>query len=194
MSGATDVRDAAVQPGSPSTESVGAVIERLMRRVPDFPRPGVEFIDLTTVFADRAGFAAVVEGLTAGYQPGEIDIVAGLDARGFLLAAAVALRLDTGVLAIRKAGKLPPPVHACSYQLEYGDATLEIPAEGLDLQGARVLVVDDVLATGGTLGAAIDLLERCGSEVKELSVVLEVPGLGGRDKLAGTPLTTLTVA
>ena len=110
------------------------------------------------------------------------------------LAAAVALRLDTGVLAIRKAGKLPPPVHSCSYRLEYGDATLEIPAEGLELEGARVLVVDDVLATGGTLGAAIDLLERCGAEVMELSVVLEVPGLGGRDKLAGTPLTTLVVA
>lgn len=170
------------------------VVERLMRRVDDFPRPGVGFCDLTPVLADRDGFGAVVEGLTAGHEIGDIDLVAGLDARGFLLAAAVAVRLETGVLAIRKAGKLPPPVRSCAYELEYGEACLELPAEGLELSGRRVLVVDDVLATGGTLGAALSLLGDCGAEVTAVSVVLEVPGLGGRDRLSGTPLTCLTVA
>lgn len=173
---------------------ISASVERLMRRVEDFPSEGVQFCDLTPVLADPDGFDAVVTGLVAGHEIGTIDYVAGLDARGFLLAGAVAIRLHTGVLAIRKAGKLPPPVHSRSYELEYGAATLELPADGLDLRGKRVLVVDDVLATGGTLGAAVGLLDDCGAIVSGLSVVLEVPGLGGRDRLAGTPLTCLTVA
>lgn len=171
-----------------------AAVERLMRRVEDFPAAGVQFCDLTPVLADPDGFDAVVAGLVAGHEIGSVDYVAGLDARGFLLAGAVAVQLHTGVLAIRKAGKLPPPVHSRSYELEYGAATLELPADGLDLRGKRVLVVDDVLATGGTLGAAVGLLDDCGAVVAGLSVVLEVPGLGGRDRLAGTPLTCLTVA
>lgn len=174
--------------------TISSAVERLMRRVQDFPSEGVEFCDLTPVLADPEGFGAVVEGLSAGLVPGEVDYVAGLDARGFLLAGAVAMRLHTGVLAVRKSGKLPPPVHSRSYELEYGAATLELPADGLDLTGSRVLVVDDVLATGGTLGAAVGLLEDCGATVAGLSVVLEIPGLGGRDRLTGTPLTCLTVA
>lgn len=173
---------------------ISSAVERLMRRVQDFPSAGVEFCDLTPVLADPDGFDAVVTGLATGHEPGSVDFVAGLDARGFLLAGAVAMRLHTGVLAIRKAGKLPPPVHSRSYELEYGAATLELPADGLDLSGRRVLVVDDVLATGGTLGAAVGLLGDCGAHVAGLSVVLEVPGLGGRDRLTGTPLTCLTVA
>lgn len=174
--------------------AISSVVERLMRRVDDFPSSGVQFCDLTPVLADPEGFDAVVRGLAAGHEVGSIDYVAGLDARGFLLAGAVAVRLHTGVLAIRKAGKLPPPVHSRSYELEYGAATLELPADGLDLSGKRVLVVDDVLATGGTLGAAVGLLDDCGAIVAGLSVVLEVPGLGGRDRLADTSLTCLTVA
>ena len=173
---------------------ISAAVEKLMRRVEDFPSSGVQFCDLTPVLADPHGFNAVIKGLVAGHKVGAIDYVAGLDARGFLLAGAVAVSLHTGVLAIRKAGKLPPPVHSRSYELEYGAATLELPADGLDLRGKRVLVVDDVLATGGTLGAAVGLLDDCGAIVAGLSVVLEVPGLGGRDRLAGTPLTCLTVA
>lgn len=174
--------------------AISSAVERLMRRVEDFPSTGVQFCDLTPVLADPGGFDAVVRGLAAGHEVGSIDYVAGLDARGFLLAGAVAVRLHTGVLAIRKAGKLPPPVHSRSYELEYGAATLELPADGLDLSGKRVLVVDDVLATGGTLSAAVGLLDDCGAIVAGLSVVLEVPGLGGRDRLADTSLTCLTVA
>ncbi len=174
--------------------AIESAIERLMRRVEDFPAAGVQFCDLTPVLADPQGFAAVIKGLTAGHEIGDVDYVAGLDARGFLLAGAVAMNLGTGVLAVRKAGKLPPPVHSRSYELEYGAATLELPADGLDLTGKRVLVVDDVLATGGTLSAAVGLLVDCGAIVSGLSVVLEVPGLGGRDRLAGTSLTCLTVA
>lgn len=176
------------------TPAITGAVERLMRRVEDFPTAGVQFCDLTPVLADPEGFDAVVDGLMAGHEIGSIDYVAGLDARGFLLAGAVAVRLHTGVLAIRKAGKLPPPVHSRSYELEYGAATLELPADGLELRGKRVLVVDDVLATGGTLGAAVGLLNDCGAVVAGLSVILEVPGLGGRDRLSGTALTCLTVA
>jgi len=179
---------------TPVPTALSRAVERLMRRVEDFPSAGVQFCDLTPVLADADGFDAVIRGLSTGHEAGTIDYVAGLDARGFLLAGAVAVRLHTGVLAIRKAGKLPPPVHSRSYELEYGAATLELPADGLDLRGKRVLVVDDVLATGGTLTAAVGLLEDCGAIVAGLSVVLEVPGLGGRDRLAGTPLTCLTVA
>lgn len=163
--------------------AANALIERHARRVADFPQPGVEFIDLTPVMADAEAFAAVIDAL--GGKWSDIDLVAGLDARGFLLGAAVAMRLGTGVLAVRKAGKLPPPVSSRTYELEYGEATLEIPAEGVELAGKRVLVVDDVLATGGTVAASVALLEEMGAEVAGISVVLEVPGLGGRDKLVG---------
>lgn len=166
------------------------LVERHARRVRDFPEPGVEFIDLTPVLADVEAFGAVIDALGSDWD--DIDLVAGLDARGFLLGAAVARELGLGVLAIRKAGKLPPPVHSRTYSLEYGESTLEIPAEGVDLRGRRVLIVDDVLATGGTVNASIALLAECGAETAGVSVVLEVPGLGGRDKLGGTTVRSLS--
>jgi adenine phosphoribosyltransferase len=122
------------------------------------------------------------------------DLVAGIDSRGFLVAAAVATRLGTGVLAIRKSGKLPPPVHAEQYDLEYGTATLEIPADGIELPGRSVVIIDDVLATGGSIGAAARLLERAGAEVPAAVVVVELTALGGREALAPLPVHSLSRA
>jgi adenine phosphoribosyltransferase len=168
------------------------VIASLTRNVADFPKPGVQFKDLTPLFADRNGMAAVTDAL-ADVASGA-DLVAGIDSRGFLVAAAVASRLGTGVLAIRKGGKLPPPVHAEQYDLEYGTATLEIPADGIDLCGRSVVIIDDVLATGGTLAAAARLLERAGADVPGAAVVVELTALGGRQAIAPLPVHSLSRA
>lgn len=168
---------------------VAELIASLTRQVPDFPSPGILFKDLTPLFADAAGLAAVTDAL-AEVASGA-DLVAGLDARGFLVAAAVAARLGTGVLAIRKGGKLPPPVYGESYRLEYGTATVEIPADGVQVAGRRIVLIDDVLATGGTLGAAHRLLERSGAIVPVAAVVLELAALDGRAALAPLPVHSL---
>jgi adenine phosphoribosyltransferase len=158
------------------------IIASLTREVADFPEPGVQFKDLTPLFADRAGLAAVTEALAA--ISSGVDLVAGIDSRGFLVAAAVADRLRTGVLAIRKGGKLPPPVRTVEYDLEYGSATLEIPADGIELRDRSVMIIDDVLATGGTLSAAARLLEQVGAQAAGAAVVLELTALGGRETVA----------
>ncbi len=174
------------------TTPVADLIASLTRYVADFPKPGVQFKDLTPLFADRDGLAAVTDAL-ADIASGA-DLVAGVDSRGFLVAGAVADRLGTGVLAIRKGGKLPPPVHAEQYDLEYGSAILEIPADGIDLRGRNVVVVDDVLATGGTLAAAARLLERGGAHVIAAAVVLELSALSGREAVAPLPVHSLSRA
>lgn len=171
------------------SESATDVIAGLIREVSDFPEPGVQFKDLTPVLADKRGLAAVTEGL-AEIADGA-DLVAGIDARGFLLGGAVAHRLGIGVLAVRKGGKLPPPVHRQTYSLEYGTATLEIPAEGIDLRGLRVVIIDDVLATGGTVIAARELLVASGAIVSAAAVVLELAALRGRDKIAPLAVSSL---
>jgi len=158
--------------------------------VADFPKPGVQFKDLTPVFADATAMTAIT-GALAEIASGS-DLVAGIEARGFLLAAAVADRLQTGVLAIRKAGKLPPPVHAERYDLEYGSATLEIPADGMDLHGRNITIIDDVLASGGTLAAAARLLERAGANVTAAAVVFELGALRGREMVAPLVVHSLT--
>ncbi|RMI30600.1 adenine phosphoribosyltransferase [Nocardia stercoris] len=160
------------------TAKAAEAVQNLTRWRDDFPTPGVRFADLTPVFADAAGFQAVIECL--GAVAPRADLVAGVDARGFLLGAGVAAALGTGVLAVRKAGKLPPPVRSREYTLEYGTASLEIPADGIELAGRRVLLIDDVLATGGTLAAAAELLTEAGAEVVAAAVVLELEALGGR--------------
>ena len=169
--------------------SVGELIASLTREVADFPTAGVHFKDLTPLFADRRGLAAVTDAL-ADVASGA-DLIAGIDARGFLVGAAIATRLGTGMLAIRKGGKLPPPVRAEQYELEYGTATLEIPADGVELAGRNVVVVDDVLATGGTVAAARRLLEHGGARVMAAAVVLELTALGGRDRVAPLPVHSL---
>ncbi|MEL4152793.1 adenine phosphoribosyltransferase [Corynebacterium bovis] len=170
---------------STATEALTA----LTRVVPDFPSPGVTFADLTPVLADPDGFRVVVDDLAAAVGECAPDLVAGLDARGFLVGSAVARALGTGILAVRKAGKLPPPVHHEEYALEYGTAALQIPASGVPLEGRRIVLVDDVLATGGTMAASRAVLERAGAVVCGLAVVLEVPGLGGRDRFPDLPLS-----
>ncbi|WP_328355133.1 adenine phosphoribosyltransferase [Mycobacterium sp. NBC_00419] len=177
------------EPGGRRQTSVADVIAGLTREVPDFPEPGIQFKDLTPVLADTHGFA-VVTGALAEIADGA-DLVAGIDARGFLLGGAVAHRLGIGVLAIRKGGKLPPPVHSRTYDLEYGTATLEIPAEGIELTGRRIVIIDDVLATGGTIAAARDLLIAGGADVPVAAVVLELAALGGREKVAPLPVRSL---
>jgi adenine phosphoribosyltransferase len=168
---------------------IAKLVESLMREVPDFPEPGIQFKDLTPLLADAHGLAKVTDALAETAQGA--DLVAGIDARGFLLGAAVALRLGTGVLAVRKGGKLPPPVHSETYQLEYGSATLELPADGIDLAGRTVVIIDDVLATGGTMAATERLLAHCGANVSCAAVVLELTALNGRDVLEPLPVTSL---
>lgn len=161
----------------------------LIRLVPDFPTEGVLFEDLTPVLAHPEGFRLIVDEVAEACGGFGADVIGGLDARGFLIGSAVAYRMGLGVLAVRKKGKLPPPVHTEEYDLEYGTAALEIPASGLeDLHGKRVVLVDDVLATGGTMSAARKLLEHCGAKVTGLCAVLEVPNLGGRERLSDLPL------
>lgn len=172
-----------------SGDPVADLIASLTREVADFPTAGVEFKDLTPLFADRRGLAAVIDALAA--VASGADLIAGIDARGFLIGGALANRLGTGVLAVRKGGKLPPPVRAEQYQLEYGTARLEIPAEGIELAGRSVVVVDDVLGTGGTVAAAHKLLEQAGAVVTTAAVVLELTVLGGRELLAPLPVHSL---
>jgi adenine phosphoribosyltransferase len=170
-------------------QDVSALIASLTREVPDFPEPGIQFKDLTPVLADAHGLDAVSQAL-AHIAKGA-DLVAGVDARGFLLGGAVAIKLGIGVLAVRKGGKLPPPVHSETYTLEYGTATLEVPAEGIELAGRSIMIIDDVLATGGTVAATAQLLRHAGADVAGAAVVLELAALGGRDVLKPLPVTSL---
>ena len=164
------------------------LITSLVRDVPDYPQPGVVFKDITPLLADGPGFAAVVEGLAATYGP--VDKVAGIEARGFILAAPVACRLGAGFVPIRKQGKLPGATFAQEYELEYGTATIEVLTDAFE-PSERVLVIDDVLATGGTARATADLIQRTGAEVAGLAVLLELSFLNGRAKLPGLPVTSL---
>lgn len=156
----------------------------LVRDVPDYPTPGIVFKDLTPLLADAEGFRQSVDAIAAHHRPGTVDAVVGIEARGFLLAAPVAYLLGAGVVPVRKPGKLPGPVHGRSYDLEYGSNTLELHRDGLD-PDARVLVIDDVLATGGTAAAAVHLVEQCGGTVVAVAVLLELTFLHGRAALPG---------
>ena len=176
------------------TSSAGAgdeltrFITGLVRDVPDYPQVGVVFKDITPLLADGQAFAAVVDALAVTYGP--VDKVAGIEARGFILAAPVAWRLGAGFVPIRKKGKLPGATYAQDYDLEYGTATVEVLTDAF-APGERVLVIDDVLATGGTARATADLVQRAGAQVSGLAVLLELAFLNGRAKLAGLPVSAL---
>ncbi|GAA1911708.1 adenine phosphoribosyltransferase [Marmoricola bigeumensis] len=183
-----------VPPHELSPQELHDRIDQLIRDVEDFPKPGIVFKDISPLLADHDGFTAVVNGLAAAAldEAGEprVDKVLGIEARGFILAAPVALRLRTGFVPVRKAGKLPGPTHAVSYALEYGEATLEMHQDAIE-PGDKVLVVDDVLATGGTVNATKELVEACGGEVIAVAVLMDLSFLPGREALGETPLHSL---
>ncbi len=156
-----------------------------IRHVPDFPKPGILFYDITTLLADPAGFRETIDALAAPYAGQGVDRVVGIESRGFILAAAVADRLGAGFVPIRKPGKLPSATLGESYALEYGTDSLEIHDDALG-PGHRVLIIDDVLATGGTARAAVNLVQRLGSTLHAAAFLIELDFLKGRDKLAGT--------
>ncbi|WDZ82281.1 adenine phosphoribosyltransferase [Micromonospora cathayae] len=173
-----------------SGPAVAELVAGRVLDVPDFPKPGIVFKDLMPLFADGDVFREVIDGIVAHHGRENFDVVAGIEARGFVVAAAIAYATGVGVVPVRKAGKLPRATHTASYALEYGEATLEVHQDAFTA-GHRVLVVDDVLATGGTAEATLDLVERAGGTVAGFTVLLELGFLGGRAKLAPRPVHAL---
>lgn len=169
-----------------------ALLRARLRAVPDYPLPGVLFQDIGPLLADHVAFAGAVDAIVTHQGRGTVHKVVGIEARGFVLAAPVAYHAGAGFVAVRKAGKLPGATLETTYDLEYGTATLQVQADAF-ARGDKVLVVDDVLATGGTVEAAIDLVQRTGAEVVGVCVLVEISALGGRRRLAGHPVHTLLV-
>ncbi|MFI5353036.1 MAG: adenine phosphoribosyltransferase [Candidatus Binatales bacterium] len=157
-------------------------LKRLIRDIPDFPKPGILFRDITPLIANPRGLAAIVDQIAAPYL-GSVDVVLGIESRGFIIGAPVAYRLGVGLTIARKQGKLPSETVSQSYDLEYGTAALEVHRDGLP-DGGRVLIVDDLLATGGTAAAAAHLVHRLGGSVLGCAFVIELAGLGGRARIA----------
>lgn len=167
-----------------------ADIEKAIRNVPDFPKPGIQFKDITPVLADARLFNGAIALLTEPFQPGEVDAVVGIDARGFIFAAAAAVQLQAGFVPIRKKGKLPYSTHEQDYALEYGVSTVAVHTDALK-PGARVILIDDLLATGGTAEAAAALVRKLGATILEFSFLIELGFLNGREKLKGFPIRSL---
>ena len=172
------------------------LISARVRDIPDYPQPGIVFKDITPLLADGSAFAAVVAALAAWHGEGReggrgrVSKVAGIEARGFIFAAPVALSLGAGFVPVRKQGKLPAATYAATYQLEYGTATIEVHTDAFE-PGDRVLIVDDVLATGGTAAATASLVRRAGAEVAAITVLLELGFLDGRSRLSGLDVRSL---
>ncbi|TDD86355.1 adenine phosphoribosyltransferase [Actinomadura darangshiensis] len=169
---------------------LGKLIQERIRDIPDYPKPGVVFKDITPLLADHVAFAGVVDAIVNHYGRGTIDKIVGIEARGFIMAAPVAYHFGAGFVPVRKKGKLPAATNAETYDLEYGSETIEIHLDAFD-PGDRVLIVDDVLATGGTARAAAELVRRGGGEVVGLSVLLELSFLHGRGKLGNLDVHSL---
>jgi adenine phosphoribosyltransferase len=173
----------------PSTVTT-AEIEKAIRNVPDFPQPGIQFKDITPVLADARLFAGAMDLVTQKYAPGSVDAVVGIDARGFIFAAAAAIKLNAGFVPVRKKGKLPFKTYEQDYALEYGHATVAMHIDALK-PGARVLLVDDLLATGGTSAAAVSLVQKLGGNILEAVFLIELKFLNGREKLSGIPVRSI---
>jgi adenine phosphoribosyltransferase len=161
-----------------------------IRHVPDFPKAGILFYDITTLLQDREGFRTAIDAVSSPFVGRGIDVVVGIESRGFIFGSAVADRLGAGFAPVRKPGKLPSTTVRASYDLEYGSDALEIHDDAVR-EGQRVLIVDDLLATGGTARATVDLVGRLGGQVHALAFLIELVGLNGRGKLAGQTLHTV---
>ena len=168
----------------------GIDLKRYIRDIPDFPKPGILFRDITPLLQHGPAFRHAVQTLAARHQGEPPDAVVAIESRGLIVGAALALELGVGVVPVRKKGKLPHQTYQATYSLEYGEDTLEMHQDGLK-SGARVLIVDDLLATGGTMDATIRLVERCGGRIIELAFLIELKALGGRDRLAPHPVIAL---
>lgn len=155
-----------------------------IRTIPDFPVPGIQFRDITTLFNDATGFRLAIDGMANPYTAEPLDVVVGMDARGFILGGAVAYKLGLPFVPIRKAGKLPGKTEKIAYTLEYGEAEMEIHDDAIHA-GSKVLLVDDLLATGGTAEAGVKLVEKLGGEIAAATFIIDLPDLGGSKKLRG---------
>jgi adenine phosphoribosyltransferase len=165
-------------------------LKQLIRTVPDFPKPGILFYDITTLLKEPAGFAQLIDAFAAHYIGKDIDVVLGTEARGFIFAPAIAYRLNAGFVPVRKPKKLPAETVKVSYDLEYGSDSLEIHRDAIQ-RGQRVLLVDDLLATGGTMAATVQLVEQLGGEIAGIAFAIELDFLKGRNKLAGYDVFSL---
>lgn len=167
-------------------------LKSLIRTVPDFPQPGVQFRDITTLLRDRLGFRYAIDTFAQKFLAADLmpDYVVGIESRGFLFAPSLAYQLNAGFVPVRKPGKLPAAVHQIEYELEYGTDKLELHQDALP-QGAKVIIVDDLIATGGTAKATAELLEKIGCEILGFGFIIELQDLGGRSRLPDKPIVTL---
>ncbi len=165
-------------------------LKRFIREVPDFPKQGILFYDITTLLKEKVGMAKLIDALSEYYLDKQVDVVAGIEARGFIFGPALAYRLNAGFVPVRKPGKLPAETARWTYELEYGNDTLEIHRDAVQ-PGQRVVIVDDLLATGGTAQATVKLIESLGGKVSSLAFVVELDFLKGRDKLRGYDVLSL---
>jgi adenine phosphoribosyltransferase len=165
-------------------------LKKLIREVPDFPKQGILFYDITTLLKDKLGFATLIDALSEHYLNKDIDLVLGMEARGFIFGPAVSYRLNAGFVPVRKPGKLPAATARLSYDLEYGSNTLEVHKDAIQ-KGQRVIIVDDLLATGGTAAATVQLAKSLGADVCGLGFVVELDFLNGREKLKGCDVFSL---